>query len=39
VPVAERATAAVVNIASSRKVAVGEPFGPFSGDPFWRRFF
>ncbi len=39
VAVAERATASVVNIASSRKVAVGEPFGPFYGDPFWRRFF
>lgn len=39
VAVAERATVSVVNIASSRKVAVGEPFGPFYGDPFWRRFF
>src|SRR5581483_2747522 len=39
VAVAERATASVVNIASSRKVAIGEPFSPFYGDPFWRRFF
>ncbi len=39
VAVAERTTASVVNIASSRKVAVREPFGPFYGDPFWRRFF
>jgi len=39
VAVAERATAAVVNIASARKVAIGEPFGPFYDDPFWRRFF
>lgn len=36
VDVAERATASVVNIASSRKVAVGEPS---AGNPFWRRFF
>jgi serine protease Do len=40
VDVAERATASVVNIASSRTVAVGEPFGgPSFGDPSWRRFF
>lgn len=43
--VAERVTPAVVNIASRRKVDLGEPFWspfygePFFGDPFRRRFF
>lgn len=38
--VAERAIPSVVNIASSRKIAISEPFfNPFYGDPFWRRFF
>jgi serine protease Do len=43
--VAERVTPAVVNIASRRKVDLGEPFwspfygDPFFGDPFRRRFF
>jgi serine protease Do len=36
VDVAERATGSVVNIASSRRVAVGDPS---FGNPFWQRFF
>jgi serine protease Do len=43
VSVAQRATASVVNVASTRKVAVrGQPFPgpfPFFEDPFFRRFF
>lgn len=40
VAVAERATASVVNIASSRRMASGGAFGdPFFDDPFLRRFF